>query len=523
MATKATRQDTSAFWHGPRVLPLLFNVAGVALSALAIAAYLYVALSRLTFPFALEWIEPASYSNVERVFQGQPLYAAPSYEFIPLIYTPLYFYVAAAVTWLINDVVLATRLVSLASSLAILGTLFGIARVRGLTRAMAALAAGLFALTYHVSGYWFDVSRVDTLFLALLLLAYLLAFVDIRPAWVGGALAGMAVVLAFMTKQHGALVAPFLAGYFLIRRDWSRAAGFVISVCLSAAVFLAVMDRSSGGWFWLYALTIPQSEPLAPQLQHDFWFVHVGPQFYPALLSIMGSLLILALARHWALLRGRLLFIGVFGAPLFIMSYLSMSKQWGYLNGLMPLTAAIALVTADNAQIAGPASDQPPVASARPAVLVAGWLVSLLILLQFPLLRYDVATAIPSREDRAAGERLVERLRGLEGPIYGSASPYLLVMAGHPDHFHPSPLSDLNIVSQLNPALKERLDPYMGAVTEPLTNGSVRVALLPDVRWYDQIFSAQNGYRCERLPADEQLRAVSGAPATLVTLCTRSP
>ena len=102
MASEATRQVTASFWHSSRALPRLFTTVSVILTGLALGGYLYVALSRLSFPFALEWIEPASYSSVERVCQ--PLYAPPSYEFTALIYTPLYFYLSAAVTWPIHTV-----------------------------------------------------------------------------------------------------------------------------------------------------------------------------------------------------------------------------------------------------------------------------------------------------------------------------------------------------------------------------------------------------------------------------------
>ena len=61
----------------------------------AIGVYLFIAASRMAYPFTLEWVEANSFNHVVRVMQGQPLYVAPSYDFIPLIYTPLYFYVTA--------------------------------------------------------------------------------------------------------------------------------------------------------------------------------------------------------------------------------------------------------------------------------------------------------------------------------------------------------------------------------------------------------------------------------------------
>jgi hypothetical protein len=72
----------------------------------------------MAYPFTLEWVESNSSIHVVRVMQGQPLYVAPTYNFIPMIYTPLYFYVVASLALLNGKVMLAMRLVSLLASLA---------------------------------------------------------------------------------------------------------------------------------------------------------------------------------------------------------------------------------------------------------------------------------------------------------------------------------------------------------------------------------------------------------------------
>ena len=46
------------------------------------------------FPFELESVEGHCLQQVGRVLDGQPLYVAPSLDFVPLIYMPLYFYLA---------------------------------------------------------------------------------------------------------------------------------------------------------------------------------------------------------------------------------------------------------------------------------------------------------------------------------------------------------------------------------------------------------------------------------------------
>src|SRR6185437_16781118 len=76
----------------PRAARLAAALAGL----VAIGAYLFVALLRLDYPFALEQLEGNSLVEVHRILAGQALYPAPSVEYVPDGYPPLYFYVSAA-------------------------------------------------------------------------------------------------------------------------------------------------------------------------------------------------------------------------------------------------------------------------------------------------------------------------------------------------------------------------------------------------------------------------------------------
>ena len=95
-------------------LGFLYRLGLIVPSVVALIAFLFVALSRVTYPFALEWLEAGTYTHVVRVLEGKPLYAAPNYEFIAMIYTPLYFYGAALLAWLTQNVMLSIRWVSIA-------------------------------------------------------------------------------------------------------------------------------------------------------------------------------------------------------------------------------------------------------------------------------------------------------------------------------------------------------------------------------------------------------------------------
>src|ERR1700749_955101 len=145
------------------IVQLAAGLAGL----VAIGAYLYIALSRLTYPFALEWLEGNSLVEVHRIVTGQPLYPAPTAGYVPDGYSPLYFAVSAGVARVLGGSYLSLRLVSLLSSLACFALLARLVQRETGSLAAGAGAAGLFAATYFATGTWFDVGRVDSLLLAL--------------------------------------------------------------------------------------------------------------------------------------------------------------------------------------------------------------------------------------------------------------------------------------------------------------------------------------------------------------------
>src|ERR1700760_1600007 len=197
--------------RAPRAAQLAAALAGL----VAIGAYLFVALSRLDYPFPLEWLEGNSLVEVHRILAGQPLYPAPTVGHVPDGYSPLYFAVSAAVARVAGVSYLSLRLVSLVSSLACFAVLARLVQRETRSAAAGTAAAGVFAATYFASGTWFDVARVDSLFLALSV-GGLYAARHMRGT--GGAIvAGVLLAAAALTKQTGlaeavAVSAALLAG-----------------------------------------------------------------------------------------------------------------------------------------------------------------------------------------------------------------------------------------------------------------------------------------------------------------------
>ena len=99
------------------------------------------------------------------------------------------------------------------------------------------LACGWFASTYSLTGNWFDIARVDSLFLFLVLASLWLArFGRSFSSAIG---AGLTLLLAFFTKQTGLFfLAPVIAFCFV--HGWKRAAVASASFIVPSLVGVAL-------------------------------------------------------------------------------------------------------------------------------------------------------------------------------------------------------------------------------------------------------------------------------------------
>ncbi|HEV2620276.1 MAG TPA: hypothetical protein VGU23_10115, partial [Acidobacteriaceae bacterium] len=145
-----------------------------ALAAISIGfilLFLSTALRRMNCPFAFDQIEGSMVTSVWRVAHGLPLYTAPTRDFVPFLYAPLYFYVAAAVSKFIGVGYGALRLVSILGTLGSCGVICALIRSETGSNLAAIAGAGLYAACFSQINGWFDYGRVDSLFVFLLLIA----------------------------------------------------------------------------------------------------------------------------------------------------------------------------------------------------------------------------------------------------------------------------------------------------------------------------------------------------------------
>jgi len=407
------------------------RLAAALLGSAAIAAYLVVALARLTYPFTLEVVESNSLIEVHRLLTGQPLYAGPTVDYVPDGYPPLYFAASAAVASVTGLSYLPLRLVSLVSSLVCFAVLARLVQRETASAAAGIGAAGLLAATYFAAGTWFDVARVDSLFLALSVAALYAA------RWMrsthGAIVSGLLLAAAFLTKQTGlaegvAVLAALAVGP---RRRLAVPAG--LAYCAAVGGSTLVFGVASHGWYVYYVFEQMGEHALNNAAFGQFWSEYLLPT-----VGIACCALVLAARRiPLVLLAGC--------AALTVEGYAALVHSGGNVNDLLPAYLAVALLggMAMGTQpglLLGPRVDR--LACARISAWRPGqtgrWAAaaaSVLVIAQLAVLAgsYHPSQAIPSGADRVTGLRLMAGLRTLGGTILIPSDPGLGLTAGLPE------------------------------------------------------------------------------------------
>jgi hypothetical protein len=395
-----------------RVANALLATACVA-SALAFGAFAFVCARRIGYPYELEWMEGGTLAHVGRVLHGRAVYTTPTLAWTPNIYSPLYFWVSAAAAHVTGLNLATLRAVSVVSSVAL--AIFVWFTVRTETRGLIAptIAVGLLFAMYRIGGSWFDVARVDMLFLALLFGAVLLARVTTRPSL--AALTACVLVLAVLSKQ-AALVPALAVAPWMWTRGRRCFAAFAGTFALVGAGMLGWLQISTDGWFAYYVWTVPSRHAVEHSAALGFWTHDLFGKSAPAIvLAVVGLVLLSRESTRAIWLHAP------FYAALIITSYSARLHTGGWDNVLLPVYVGTALLAGVGVGLLRSRAASPVRA------LAAG-----LAVLQFGLLAYQPTTLLPHRGSVVAGDRIVAELRTLPAPVLLTGEPWLLDRAGRP-------------------------------------------------------------------------------------------
>ena len=486
----------------PAALPWL---VGLALAVFALL-WTWVALARILYPFDLDFLEDDILVEAWRMANGLPVFLPPNADFVPHAYAPLYMLLSGLVFTLSGPSFLPMRLLSFVATLCSGGLLFWAAYRASRRLTVALLAPGLLIAGYALTGAQYELARVDALFI-FLVLAGTLAGIHGADSRRRRILAALLLALGFFSKQSALVFGAGMAAYLLITQR-RHALDYLVIYLAAVLVPMAIMDRLTGGWSTFYLIVVPQGDPIAPSrildyARHDL-LQDLGPLF--ALLIALGMARLRGLppqsrlSRDWPL----------FALLAVLTSGWMRARTGGNLNSLLPAYAFLSLIpvlffadllgaedfstpTRGNIVEASTATAPDSVSGAMRTGVpsFAPTLLCLAVLWQLALGIYNPLSALPRSGMRESGQRLIERIRQMPGPVLVLEHPFYAFLAGKAPGVALTALwhARLHGVLPLPPDLADRIRnhyyalvitddgeyPEVSAATDALLNASYRL------------------------------------------------
>ncbi len=414
-----------------RHMDRLSDLPAVLATAWIAALLAYTVAGRILFPYDLEWMEGGMLVHAWRVLHGQALYVDPTSDFIPFIYPPLYHWLTAAAGAVFGFGYAPARAISIIGSVVAAAGATVATRQEGARWGLSFAAAGLYLSTFEDTGAFFDLVRIDGLFMALTIGALVAGR---SAAW---RTSGLLLTLAFATKHNAAAFGlPIL---LWSHRHHGRAAArqFVLWSVGPALAFTLLVTLFEGDQLYLtYILGVPADHGFVAS--RFFWLAQKEsflalPMTTTALAAVgvlalldrrQGSLRLAPGTQYW-LWNGTLAIV---------LSAVMRGHQGGYMNVLMPGIWALSV---------GGVLALEQLRRRYPHRAVV-FLVPLLVAGQLVYEDWDPERYRATAEDVEAGDRYVEEVAAIDGEVLTPWSPWIAVQAGKAPTFHLIGLWDIN-------------------------------------------------------------------------------
>jgi hypothetical protein len=380
--------------------------------------YFVTAIPRILYPYDLDFVEDGILMASLRLANNQPIFVPPQADFVPHVYMPLYSWLGAVFFKVVGPSYLPLRLLSFAAVISTAGFIYWIARREGGPGWLGLVCAGLFLGGYRINGFWYELARVDSLFVALALTGLAWGTYDAgsKLGLVGSA---SALALAFLTKQTGLILGVGM-GIYLLAKVGRQAWLYWLTYSLLTITPVLIFDELTDGWFLYYTYHIASINPVELQRVVNF----VGFE----LLVLMGGLSLMAITA--ALLTFQQAgWRGIWQQPWLIwlglailISGLGRASVGGNLNNRMMAYTLLCLM---------------------PGLLVYSlngyaksllrWQYSIiltLILIQFALGVYNPLRYLPTPTMQQSGDRLIAKIAAEDGEVLVLMHPYYAWLAG---------------------------------------------------------------------------------------------
>ena len=383
-------------------------IALLLVGAAHVVLFLYVIARRFAYPFDLEWMEGGMLLHAKRIAEGQPIYAPPSVDFVPYLYTPLYPAIVALFGKLLGIGYALGRFVSLASLAAAIVLGYRAARRAAAPAAIAAAAMIAVLAAFPFVGQWYDLVRNDELFLALGMGG--LYVLITRPTLRGAAIGAALLVASYFAKQTGeALLVTGLVVVLVV--NWRVAWVYAVTAGALWSGFVLLLNATSHGWFWNWCFRAHAHHDF--NLKRVFYFAPKALFEHAPVIWIAGFIAIAIAFARGSVNREKLAWILV-GAAGVGLACLGFGTQWAWTNAYIPgvffplVTLAVLADTTPINRILIPAA----------------------LLVHLSMHFYNPKPFLPTPQDRAAGQALIARIASAPGDVFVPFHPWYPVMAG---------------------------------------------------------------------------------------------
>jgi hypothetical protein len=403
-------------------LTILISFAGVYYTLL----YFILAVPRLLFPYEIEWFEGIVLDHVLRIVHGKPVFAAPSIEMVNLPYQPLYYFVTAGAMQIFGAGYFAGRFVSFFS--VIVSSILIILIIRRETRSWwyAFIGSALFFAAYGVTGFFYEIARIDSLMLTCLIAS--VAMLLLRKNHFTLILSALFLALSFFVKQESVFYfLPVII--WLALSDKRRALILSFSLILFLSVGVLLFGLESGHWYFYFTFELPRTLSAAIRWDKTIGGVIVyTSSVFAASVIIMSSFWIM----NWSTKKEKMHSSMGLLTLLVIAGCIQIGVQFGYpgtnKNILMPFVLFLSVTIPIMAWHVGHNSGL----QVRNLVLVA-------LLIQFGGLFYSFRNAplvVFTRKDYQSGERFMKELRSLPGDVLLPEHGFISFQAGKKTFAH---------------------------------------------------------------------------------------
>lgn len=233
-----------------------FKTCFTILMAFYIGFVAYLLINHINFPLFLNLMDGVVWQAFERAASFQMIYPAPTPEYAPLAYNPLYYYLAVPFGWIFGDTMFTLRFVSILGILGSASILYLVVRNETESRWWGFIVVGLFAAAYNTMDAYLDTSHSDSWLLFSCLLGSYLIYLN-RGRY-SNLLGIIVLVSAFWFKQHGALFVIGGLAYLTYKEGIKNSLLYWLAVFVLGPLFyIFAGPYVFGPYFHYFTWTVP--------------------------------------------------------------------------------------------------------------------------------------------------------------------------------------------------------------------------------------------------------------------------